>query len=128
MDNLILQDMIDLYVMLLELADEKIAGKIYNAAYENYTVAKTAEIVRTVVQSEVSGREKIKIVTTPSDDPRSYHISSEKINRELGFIPKRTVKDGVRDLINAFKKGKVPNAMTDIHYYNVKLMKNIKLK
>lgn len=123
-----IQDMVDLYIMLLEVPDEKIAGKTYNAGCENYTIAKTAEIVRDVVQNEMPEREKVKIVTTPSDDPRTYRASFEKIKRELGFVPKCTIKDGVRDLIKAFREGKLPNPMTDIHYYNVKLMKNIKLK
>lgn len=123
-----IQDIVDLYTMLLELSDEKIAGKTYNVAGGNYTIARIAEIVRDVVQEELPEKGKIEIVTTPSDDPRSYHISSERIKRELGFLPKRTMEDGVRDLIKALNGGKIPNPMTDIHYYNVKLMKSTKLK
>ena len=38
------------------------------------------------------------IVTTPTDDIRSYHVNSDKIARVLGFEPKRTIEDAVRDL------------------------------
>jgi len=126
--NLHLHDMVDLYAMLLEVPDHRIAGKIFNAGCQNYTVAETARIVREVVMKEAPEKGDVALVTTPSEDPRSYHISSEKIKRELGFVPQRTIEDGTRDLVRAFKAGKLPNAMTDIRYYNIKMMKAIHLK
>jgi len=100
--------------------DGLIAGKTFNAGYQNHTVAEIAAIVRDVVSREVAGREEVEIVTTPSDDLRSYHISSEKIRRELGFVPKRTIEDAVRDLCRAFAAGRVPDPVGAIEYYNVK--------
>lgn len=126
--NLHLLDMVDLYAMLLEQPDERIAGRIYNAGYQNLTVAQTARVIREVVKREMPEKGEIEIVTTPSDDPRSYHISSEKIRRELGFQPRRTIEDGSRDLVRAMREGKVPDAMTDVRYYNVRMMKSIGLK
>ena len=126
--NIHIADVVDLYTMLLELPDERIAGKIFNAGYQNQTIAEIAGIVRDVVQQEVPGREDIELVTTPSDDLRSYHISSEKITRDLGFVPKHTIEDAVRDLIAAFRAGKIPNSMTDIGYYNIKTMQRLQLK
>jgi nucleoside-diphosphate-sugar epimerase len=122
-----ISDMVELYLMLLELPAERIAGRTYNAGYENYTVTEIAEKVRSVVEQEVRGREHIELVTTPSDDHRSYHISSEKIRRELGYSARRTVEDAVRDLADAFLKGKIPNPTTDIRYYNVKSMQHLQL-
>ncbi|MFH1903542.1 MAG: NAD-dependent epimerase/dehydratase family protein [Candidatus Omnitrophota bacterium] len=126
--NLHIRDMVDLYAKLLEFPDSLISGKIYNAVGQNYTIAETAEIVRDVVAEEMPEKEGIKIVTTPSDDIRSYHISGKKIQRELGFIPRHTIEDGARDLIKAFRNGKLPNSLTDIRYYNIKMMKHINLK
>lgn len=126
--NIHIQDMVDLYTKLLEYPDELIAGKIFNAGFENYSVAEIAQAVKTIVRQHTPDRENVEIVTTSSDDPRSYHLSSEKIKRELGFAPKRTIKDGVRDLINAFAAGKIPNPISELCYYNVKLMKHINLK
>jgi nucleoside-diphosphate-sugar epimerase len=120
--NIHIEDITDLYVQLLELPTEKIAEKIYNAGYENHKVAEIAEIVRNVV-----GKDDVNIVTTPTDDLRSYHISSEKIKREIGFVPKHTIEDAVRDLCDAFAAGKIPNPMTDLRYYNVKMMQAIKM-
>ena len=70
--------------------------------------------------------EDVDIVTTPTDDHRSYHVSSEKIKRELGFVPQHSIEEAVQDLLNAFKAGKIPDSMTDIRYYNIKTMQAIK--
>ena len=126
--NLHMQDMIDLYCLFLTLPDEKIAGEIFNAGYQNYTVADTAKVVREVVMREMPEKGNIEIVTTPSDDIRSYHLSAEKIKRKLGFVPKRTIEDGARDLIAAFRAGKLPDSMSDIRYSNIKMMKAVHLQ
>jgi len=126
--NLHMQDMVDLYRLLLEVPDEKIAGQIFNAGYQNYSVAETAEVVRKVVREELPEKGEIEIVTTPSDDIRSYRINSDKIQRVLGFVPKHTIEDGARDLIKAFKAGKLPDSMTDTRYSNIKTMKAVHLK
>jgi nucleoside-diphosphate-sugar epimerase len=120
--NIHIADMVDLYLLLLRAPDEVIAGQVFNAGYQNHTVADIAETVRQVVQEEMAGRDKVEIVTTPTDDLRSYHISSEKIRRVLDFTPRRTIQDAVRDLVTAFKEGKLPNSLSDMRYFNVKTM------
>ena len=121
--NIHIHDMVDVYLMLLELPDEKIAGRVYNAGYENHAVRELAEIVRGVV-----GPDKVELVTVPTDDHRSYHISSEKIARELGFRPTHTIEEAVRDLVQAFDDGRLPNPMTNPLYYNIKRMQEVGLK
>ncbi|HLO84514.1 MAG TPA: NAD-dependent epimerase/dehydratase [Nostocaceae cyanobacterium] len=120
--SLHIQDMVDVYLKSLEWPDEVIDGKIFNVAYENYTVAEIADITRKVVG------ESVEIVTTPTNDTRSYHVSSEKIKQELGFVPSHTVEDAVRDLVAAFKANQIPDPMTDNRYYNVKVMKDLNFK
>ena len=48
--------------------------------------------------------------------------------RELGFVAERSVRDAIVDLRSAFVAGKVPNAMTDDRYYNIKRMQGLKLR
>ena len=120
--NIHIEDITDLYVQLLKLPTEQISGKTYNAGYENHKVAEIAEIARNVV-----GKDDVKIVTTPTDDLRSYHISSEKIKREIGFVPNYTIEDAVSDLCDAFEAGKILEPMTNLRYYNVKMMQAIKM-
>lgn len=125
--NINIEDMTDLYLKVLELPDGKIAGKIYNAGYQNHTVRELAEMVKRVVEREMSHGKKIDIVTTPTDDIRSYHISSEKIKRELGFSPEHTVEDAILSLVRVFRAGKLPNSMTDPRYFNIKTMQQLQL-
>ena len=110
-------------MLRIRMVDEKIAGKIFNVGYENYRVSEIAEMVRNVV-----GRENTKITTRPTNDNRSYHVSSEKIKHELGFQPKHTIEDAIRDLCDAFNAGKIPNPMDDIRYYNIRTMLARQLK
>lgn len=119
--NLHVEDMTDLYLQLLEEPDERVSGKIWNAGYHNLKVREIAE----TVQAEVG--KHVDIVVTPSDDHRSYHISSEKIKNELGFTAQHAVSDAIIDLKKAFESGKVPNAATDDRYYNIKRMQGLKL-
>ena len=125
--NIHIKDMVDLYTKLLKYPEKLITGKTFNAGFENYSITQIAKIVKEIVQGEVTSKEEIEIEVKPSDDIRSYHVSSNKIRRELGFEPKYGVRDGVLDLIKAFKEDKIPLPMTDIRYYNIDLMKHIKL-
>lgn len=121
--NIHIQDMVDVYLLLLELPAEKIAGQIYNAGYENYPVRRLAEIVRDVV-----GSDTVELITVPTDDPRSYHISSEKIARELNFRPRHTIEEAVHGLVQALAEGRLPNSMTASQYFNIKRMQELDLQ
>lgn len=121
--NIHIEDITDLYVQCLEYGDEMIGGKIFNAGYENHTVREIADFVR-----EGIGGKGIEINIEPTDDIRSYHISSEKIKKELGFEPVHSIKDAVFDLKAAFDAGKLPDSLTDMRYYNIKTMQAIHLK
>ncbi len=120
--NIHIEDVSDLYVQAMEWPAELIDGKVYNAGYENHTVSEIAEIVRGVVGPDV------EIVTTPTDDHRSYHISSEKIRREVGFEPKHTITEAVEDLVAAFDAGRIPDPMSGARYYNIKTMQAANLR
>jgi nucleoside-diphosphate-sugar epimerase len=124
--NLHLQDMCDLYKLLLEVPDEKIAGQTFNAGFMNMSIMEIAQIAKRVVQEMFPEKGDIPIVTTPTDDIRSYHVNSDKIKRVLGFHAKRTVEDAIRDLCVAFKEGKLPNSMQDTFYFNVRRLKELK--
>jgi nucleoside-diphosphate-sugar epimerase len=121
--NLHIGDMSDLYVRLLELPGEKLAGDTFNAGYQNHTIADLAQMARRVVEAEMPEKAPIEIATSATDDLRSYHVSSGKIAAKLGFKPARTVESAMRDLCHAFKAGKLPDSLTDPRYFNVKTMK-----
>jgi len=120
--NIHIEDMTDLYVKTMEYPDAAIDGKIYNAGTDNKKIIDIATLTKNIVGQDV------EIVTTETNDNRSYHISSEKISSELGFIPKRSVDDAVVDLVAAFGSGKIPQPLTDIRYYNIQTMQTAQLK
>jgi len=120
--NIHIDDITDLYVKLLEYPKKKIAGKIFNAGYNNLSVMDVAKSVQKII------KRKTKITVTPSDDVRSYRVTSAKILRELGWKPKRNVDDAIKDLVDAFDEGKIPNSLDDPIYYNIKTMKLLELK
>jgi len=125
--NLHIQDMCDLYKLLLEIEDAKIAGETFNAGYQNQTIMEIAQIVKATVQKEFPEKGDIQIVTTPTNDMRSYHINSDKITKKIGFKPKRGIEDAVRDLCQAMKEGKLPGSLDDDRYSNVKVLKRRKI-
>ena len=123
--NLHIQDMCDLYRKLVHIEDEKIAGKTFNCGFQNMSIMEIAQIVKRIVEEEMPEKGDIDIVTTPTDDIRSYHINSDKIQRELDFKISHSIEDAVRDLCKAFKAGKLPDSMSNDWYYNVKTLKKL---
>jgi len=118
--NIHIDDITNLYVELLDMHDELIAGQTFNAAYQNRTVAELGELVRDVVTRAMPERGPIRLETSPSNDLRSYHVSSDKIKRALGWTPEKTIEDAVDDLCRAFRAGRVPDPLTNPRYYNVR--------
>ena len=119
--NIHIKDMVEVYMVLLRAPKEKIAGQIYNAGYENHSVKDIARTVKKTVGDDV------KLVTSHSDDNRSYHISSNKIQTDLGFVSKYTIRDAVEDLCFAFDQNLLPNSLNDEMYFNIKRMNNLEL-
>ena len=126
--NIHIEDVTDLYVKMLEYPDELVAGDVFNAGYENHTVAQLAQLAKAVVEAESPGREPIRIDTTSTNDNRSYHVSSRKIAEKLGYRPNHSIEDAVRDLCCAFKAGKFPDSLTNEDYVNVKTVKKLSLR
>lgn len=119
--NIHIDDMCDVYLKSLEWKDEQIDGKIFNAGYENYPLKDIAQMVRGIVGQHV------EIIVEPTSDLRSYHISSDKIKRELGYTPKKTIEDAVKDLVNAFNENRITDPINNTAYYNIKTMQQHKL-
>jgi nucleoside-diphosphate-sugar epimerase len=126
--NIHIDDVTELYIRMLEYPDELVAGEVFNAGYENHTVAQLAEIAKSVVEREFPEKAPIRIETTATNDNRSYHVSSRKIAEKLGYRPRRAIEDAVRDLCCAFKAGKFQDSLTNEAYVNVKTVKKLELR
>ena len=126
--NLHIEDYCSAIECLINAPSEKIKDQIFNVGYQNLSIAEIANKVKKVVEDYFPKIGSIDIETTPSNDNRSYHINSDKITQELGFVPKLTIEDAVRDLCAAFKDNKIPNSFEDIKYFNVKKIKSLNAK
>lgn len=120
--NIHINDMADAYMVILDAPDEKVSQKVFNVGCENYSVLELAKTVQEVVSGNV------KLVVSPTDDLRSYHVSSEKILKELGFATRHSIKQASLDLVLAFEKGLLPNSLEDERYFNIKRMQSIHLE
>lgn len=115
--NLHIQDMTDVYKLLLSAPDAKIANQTFNVGQQNLRVSEIAELVRQVVYQRFA--KFVPITTTESQDNRSYHINSDKIARVLGFKPRFTVEDAIRDICVHFEGGEFPDSLTNPWFTNV---------
>jgi len=119
--NIHINDMVEAYLLLLKTPNEKINRKIFNIGFENQTVENLAKLVKEVIGNDV------QLTKEPTNDNRSYHISSKKIQQELGFQTKFTVKDAINDLKDAFENKLFSHPLENENYFNVKKMQSIKL-
>jgi nucleoside-diphosphate-sugar epimerase len=105
--NIHLDDLVDLYLFLM---DRRIAG-VYNAGFENLTVREIADLIVAQVPATIT--------VEPSDDPRSYRLSSKRL-LGTGFAPTRTVAIAVAELAEAYRAGRLSD---DPRWHTVKWMK-----
>jgi nucleoside-diphosphate-sugar epimerase len=111
--NIHIDDITDLYIFLLE--NPQVNG-VYNAGFENISILDIANMVVDKVGA--------KIEVTPSNDPRSYRINSDKL-LATGFKPKKTVSDAIDEIIEQFKAGKL---IDEDRWHNLKWMQQEVLK
>ena len=81
-----IKDVCDFYALLLERPETG----VFNLVAENQSIRQTAELV-----ADETGA---KIIIGPATDSRSYRVDGTKARDVLGFTPKLTVLDAVRDL------------------------------
>lgn len=122
--NIHIEDMVRAYLHVLDSPAEKIQSQIFNVGYHNHTVMALGQMVQRIV-----GKHRpVELVVESTNDNRSYHVSSEKIARQLGFNPKYSIEDAVQDLVTAFQKGKLTDSLNNPIYFNIKTMKQVNLK
>jgi nucleoside-diphosphate-sugar epimerase len=119
--NIHIKDMIRAYELFVNVDKKLINGEIFNIGFENLTVSQLAHEVQKVIGSDV----KIKELNTY--DNRSYHISSKKIQNQLGFINNFSILNAIEDLKDAFDKKLLIDCLINENYFNIKKMQSINL-
>jgi nucleoside-diphosphate-sugar epimerase len=107
------------FQMVLDASPSVINKEIFNvgSTEQNYQIVSLAYIVRENLPFPV----QLDIV--PDDtDARNYSVSFEKIERVLGYAPRVTPAEGVREIYEALKLGRVD---TDIKTVTVRWYQHI---
>jgi len=125
--NLHILDYCDAVRLLVNAESEKIKDQIFNVGYQNMSINEIAEVVKNTVEAEFPEIENIAIIKTESNDNRSYHINSDKINNILGFKASRTIEDAIKELCDKFRNNLFNNSFENDIYYNIQRMKNLKV-
>lgn len=112
--NINIKDMVKVYEKALEA---NVTEKVYNAGFENKSLSDIAELVRKNVGDTV----ELKYET--SNDPRSYHINSDKI-AEIGFQPTHSISEAISSLVTAKTLHLIKDVLSS-KYYNIQKMKEL---
>jgi nucleoside-diphosphate-sugar epimerase len=105
--NIHIEDIAELYLFLLDHPEH--AG-VYNAGFENLSISEIARMVAEQVEA--------RIVITPSNDPRSYRVNSDRL-LATGFRPKHSVEDAIKELVGLYRQGALRD---DEQFHNLKWM------
>lgn len=116
--NIHIKDMVRAYIHLLKMPPEKIQKEVFNVGFQNLCVQEIGQMVQKIV----SKKKNVEIEEVPTNDNRSYHISSNKIAEKLAFKHLHTIEDAVHDLMQAFEEGKLPDSLEHPRYFNIKTM------
>jgi nucleoside-diphosphate-sugar epimerase len=92
--NIHIDDLVDIYLFAL---DRRLAG-VYNAGFENLTVLEIAQ--------RIADRVPAAVKVTPSNDPRSYRVCSDRL-AATGFAPRKNVAVAIDDLVTAYREGRL---------------------
>ena len=120
--NIEIGDMVRAYEALLQAPREKVHREAFNAGYHNLSLDEIALLVKKTI-----GDPKMEIRHEPTNDPRSYHVNSDKIARVLGFRAQNGLEVAVRSLVEAFRAGKIKDGLKNPLYHNIKRMQELNL-
>ena len=120
--NIHINDMAHAYLEIIRARSELVKGQIFNVGFENHKVIELGKLVNDIFLNE------LRVEQLETNDNRSYHISSEKIKKTLGFKPNFTISDAIKDLKYAFQNNLLKNSLKNPLYFNIEQLKKINLK
>lgn len=119
--NIDITDMANAYMSILDAPVEKVNKQIFNVGGKNFSVSDIANKVKNIIGNDV------KLITTPTNDNRSYHISSNKIRQIINFTPKFEIEESVLSLKKAFENKKLYDPLNNKLYFNIKTMQSMQM-
>jgi nucleoside-diphosphate-sugar epimerase len=120
--NIHVQDVTDLYVLLLDAPGAKIGGEVWNATAENMRVRGIGFLAAKVLLEEFGRQAEVEFV--PVEDERSYRLNASKVRRVLGWEPERWIREAFVDNYRFFEQGGIEKPNADI-FYNDRRMASV---
>lgn len=107
------RDFARLIDLVIQADSEKVYFEVFNAGGDvnNFTKKMIVDTIASYIPEA-----KIKFGSN-GGDPRNYKVSFKKVKETLGFEPKHTVKQGIEELIDAFKIGVYNDSLTSKNRY-----------
>jgi nucleoside-diphosphate-sugar epimerase len=108
-----IRDFARLIDLVIHADKAKVNFEVFNAGGEvnNFTKKMIVDTIASFIPEA-----NIKFGANGSD-PRNYKVSFQKVKNTLGFEPQYSVKQGIEELINAFKIGVYGDSMTNKNKY-----------
>ena len=108
-------DICDFYKLLLTAPDWSVGKQAFNVVTQNQRIETSAKDVYDVM---VEMGKSVQIRDVPRVDDRSYAIDGEKV-RAVGYAPKRSIKEAIRDIAIKFESGYWKDSITNPVYQNL---------
>lgn len=109
-----MKDMVSTMITLLDAPT--VNREIFNAASENLTLEELAKKVQAIIGNQVS------INILPTEDKRSYRISSNKIMRSINFQPTLGVDTAINDIKDMLADGTIADPYDPAYYPSKRIM------
>src|SRR5262249_12824730 len=112
-------DVARVYAACIDAPDDKVHGRTFNVVGKNYRVLELAhwvrEALRTIRQVEIE-------VAYSSHKTRSYRVSGQRIETELGVKSTVGVKESVEHMVKMLEQNGGPMETFHPRYYNIEWM------
>ncbi|MFY7669018.1 MAG: NAD-dependent epimerase/dehydratase family protein [Crocinitomicaceae bacterium] len=107
------KDFARLIKLVIEANKEKVNFEVFNAGGDKNNYTKKM-LIDQILEYIPNGKVRY---TKNSPDPRNYRVSFEKVKETLGFEPNFSVRDGIYELVEAFKDGQFSDVESNSLFY-----------
>jgi nucleoside-diphosphate-sugar epimerase len=106
------RDVAEAIVLTLQAPLHNVRAQVFNVGSneQNYQIADLGLIIKEMIPTA-------RVVTQPKEDSRNYRVRFDKIRNMLNFQPRYTVRDGVREIVDALATGQITDYRNP-HYSN----------
>jgi nucleoside-diphosphate-sugar epimerase len=97
------RDVADAFMLAMTADAKLVAGEVFNVG----STANNVQILNLAfrVRDAIPGTEVVHAPTDP--DLRDYNVNFDKVQRVLDYSTKRTIDDGVKEILEALKEGRL---------------------